>query len=259
MARWCPLTGPALAGLRRAQFGAGEKTAAVIAAWNTDPERPPYATEEEAEQASELLSGVGYSLRPEWRAWLGSAATAEVMDRVLADPPSVIHFTGHGGIDGNEEVMLLWDPVQEYEVFRYGRAQFEQVKAAAGRPDAKLLANGPLVVLNSCVTGRMREHGGQREDLASTFLVAGAAAVIATPVPIHDRVGLALGTELYRQGGDGIGETVLAIRQHLAATVCAERPKLWPAWMLIACHGNPYACLPHQSPGGKAPSEAFKD
>jgi len=172
------------------------------------------------------------------------------MDTVLGDPPAVIHFTGHGGIDGNEEVMLLWDSVREHEVSRYGRAQFEQVKAARGRPDGKLLVNGPLVVLNSCVTGRAREHGGKREDLASAFMAEGAAAVIASPFPISEGVGVALGTDLYGQDDDGIGEAVLRIRRHLAATVCAEDPRLWPAWMLIACHGNPYACCPHQSLNG---------
>ena len=247
LARWGPLTAGALAGLRRAHFGGGERTASVIAPWDTVPHHLLLGTAIEAARASQSLSGLGYELRPGGRPWLGTAATAEVMNAVLRDPPAVIHFTGHGGIVGNEEVVLLWDPLREYEVFRYGRAQFEQLKAATGDPVGKLLPNGPLVVLNSCVTGRTRAHGGQREDLASALLAEGAAAVVASPLPIYDRVGLALGTRLYAQDGDGIGQTVLGIRRRLAATVCAQRPRLWSAWMLIACHGNPYARLPHQA------------
>ena len=250
LGRWGPLTGPAMAGLRRAHFGGGQRTAAVIAPWDTDLTHPLRATAVEADLVRQSLPRLGYELRPEGGFWLGTAATTAAMDTVLGDPPAVIHFTGHGGIDGNEEVMLLWDSVREHEVSRYGRAQFEQVKAARGRPDGKLLVNGPLVVLNSCVTGRAREHGGKREDLASAFMAEGAAAVIASPFPISEGVGVALGTDLYGQDDDGIGEAVLRIRRHLAATVCAEDPRLWPAWMLIACHGNPYACCPHQSLNG---------
>jgi hypothetical protein len=74
----------------------------------------------------------------------------------------------------------------------------------------------------------------------------GSAATAAGLAPGCDRVGLSVGTELYSQDGDGIGEAVLGVRRRLAATVCAEHPQLWPAWMLLACHGNPYARLPNQ-------------
>jgi tetratricopeptide (TPR) repeat protein len=246
--RWSPLTAAALDRLGRRPFGKGLKTVSVVAPWDTSPLAPLHSTLREAQGNEHVFRQMGYDLWPHGKALLGIEATDEEMNRILAKPPSVIHFTGHGSIESNEEVLILWDHRMERSVNHYGRMQFVLLKKLLGKGECNLLQAGPLVVLNSCFSGRTRDFGGQREDLVWAFLQEGAEAVIASPLPVHDSVGQILGSAIYDNrlaSLNGIGETLLMARRRLAETVCREDPRVWPSWMLITCHGNPFAYLPH--------------
>jgi hypothetical protein len=115
-------------------------------------------------------------------------------------------------------------------------------------PNGRLLSDGPLVVLNSCFTGRSREFGGQREDLAWAILQEGAEAVIACGLPVFNRMGEFFGKLLYSftsARSPGMAWHFAEVRA-LVEEYFRQMPSLlWPAWTLLHYHGNPFVRLPH--------------
>lgn len=96
------------------------------------------------------------------------------------------------------------------------------------------------------MTGLTRSHGGQREDLASAFMREGAEAVIASALPVFDRMGKSFGQMLYDEdyhNDKGMAYTFADVRRALEKEYRGHR--IWPAWSLLMYHGNPYAHLPH--------------
>lgn len=124
----------------------------------------------------------------------------------------------------------------------------QQLRAWSEGLDRPLFAQRPLIVLNSCVTGRSRQAGGAREDLVHSLLALGAGAVVASALPIYDAVGQALGESLFDpriNDAQDAGTAVLQARRHLAAGLCAEPSgPFWGAWSMIHLHGNAQAHLP---------------
>jgi hypothetical protein len=172
------------------------------------------------------------------------------MGKVLADNPAVLHYTGHGTIFQNEEVLVLWRthaPGYKGEAgwAPFGRKEILDIKV--GLQDEKLFRNSPFVMLNACFLAHTREHGGQREDLAAALLEEGAAAVVASPKSIFEKMGVILDESLYSPDywpADGaMAEVFLAARQKIESKFRGK--KTWPAWTMLAYHGNPYTVMPH--------------
>jgi hypothetical protein len=159
---------------------------------------------------------------------MGSQATLAAVESALQARPAVFHYTGHGGIDKDEELLILQGGA-------FGSSELKGFKQRLGLADP-VFQEGALIVLNSCLTGRAREYGGQPQDLASMFLAEGAAAVIASALPVADSVGQVLGTDL--------GDTIRKIRRLLARLTLAENLSSYPTWCMIQYQGNPYLRLP---------------
>jgi CHAT domain-containing protein len=198
---------------------------------------------------------------------MGPAAATEAFQRALEGLPAVIHYTGHGRIVGNEEVLVLGAVGREGSSSElptyFGRRELQDVKNRLHCPGS-LLGRGPLVVLNSCLTGRMRQFGGQREDLAWAFLEEGADAVIASGLPVLDDMGAAFSELLYFDRGDkedsrGMAWRFAAARAFVERVWRDTKSPYWPAWSLFTYHGNPYAHLPHIADGRNAARAAGKE
>ncbi len=177
------------------------------------------------------------------------------MNAVLGDATSVIHYTGHGAIIGNEEVLVLHGGDDKHPSACFGRQEIGILKQRLGRD--KLLRHRPLLVLNSCRTGRTRDFGGQREDLAWAFLAEGAEAVIASALPVYDVVGQMFGEALYAPtfaSSKGMGQTLVEVRRLLERST--RQSRMWPTWTLLTYHGNPYARLPHVEDVEAKPDES---
>ena len=218
----------------------------IVCPWNAVSSQKLDGARNEAEDASDTLRKNGYAIVPGGNALIGELADTAAISRVLIDSPSILHYTGHGDIIGNEETLVLWDESHRSHV-PFGRKEMGDLKAVHGI-SGKLLKNSPFVFLNSCMTGRTRDFGGQREDLVWTFLHEGAEAVVASPTPVYDPVGARLGRLLYDAAfadERGMSYTFAAVRG-LAEEYFRDQP-YWATWTLMQYHGNPYAQLPHTS------------
>jgi hypothetical protein len=175
----------------------------------------------------------------------GEDAHDELMRQAIDTTPAVLYFSGHGTTVGNEEVLVLHRKTAQGPRFKdkisyFGRYQLDEI---ARNNDVKVLfSNSPLVVLNSCTTGRTREYGGQREDLVQSFLRHGAGAVIASALPIDDSVGEALGRSIFSPQAltkPTIGTLIVEVRRQLAAGLCEDIQKsTWGAWGMVHLHAN---------------------
>ena len=256
LTRWTPLTAPKLAGLTPDAFGGTERIASVICAHDTSPDRLLIGAKQEAQSIGKQLSVLGYELLPDGSALIGKGATREALCDVLTSGVSLVHYTGHGDIVGNEEVLILWDELGgKYSAVPFGRKELNDLRVRTGT-GGKLLGHGPLVVLNSCFTGRVREFGGQREDLAAAFLEEGAQAVIASPMPVSESMGKTLGELLYNPAfsrPEGMAWTFFEARKRMERAY--RDTHMWPTWALMHYHGNPYAQLPHIVDKQKAPAQ----
>ena len=216
LARIGPILAPRLSvQLQERRLGGGNKQMAVIA---------PHTT------GKTILTGV-----------LGEAAHDGWMREALAANPAILYYSGHGGIVANEEVLLLHTEPGEGKpqgLISYFGAYHLNNALAQGAS----FSHAPLVVLNSCVTGRTREHGGQREDLVSALLNQGAGAVIASALPIYDSVGEALGEALFSEAAltqPTMGAYLVEARRQLARGICRDTGKpTWGAWGMVHLHGN---------------------
>ena len=261
LVRWGPITTPALARLRPATFGDDNSLAAVIISpWNVAGETQLPGAREEAQRAATTLAQAGYHLEPSGKALLGDEATRRALEAALERPLAVLHYTGHGSIIGNEQVLVLcaedakgsfWAP--------FGRTELLHLRERLGRTNG-LLSSGPLVLLNSCLTGRTRGFGGQREDLAGALLEQGAKAVIASPMPVFDAMGRLLGELLYKDyflSEPDMARAFMAARAAVEWAFRKAQSPIWPAWTLMHYHGNPFACLPHAPPAGAEPGRGL--
>jgi hypothetical protein len=132
----------------------------------------------------------------------------------------------------------------------FGRTELLHLRERLGRTNG-LLPSGPLVLLNSCFTGRTRGFGGQRDDLTGALLEQGAKAVIASPVPVFDAMGRLLGELLYKDYFLSEPDMACAFMEARAAVEWAfrkARSPIWAAWTLMHYHGNPFARLPSAPP-----------
>ncbi len=179
----------------------------------------------------------------------GTEASDVEARRQWEQRPDILYYSGHGAIVQNEELLVvhrdLQDPNALTPTAYVGK---QQLMAWSDRLDHPLFDQRPLIVLNSCVTGRSRQAGGAREDLVHTLLDLGAGAIIASALPVYDAVGQALGESLFDpriNDAEDLGTAVLNARRHLASGLCADRSgPFWGAWSMIHIHGNARARLP---------------
>ena len=228
-------------------LGKGRRVA-IVAPHTTGP-MPLLGVEIEVESLKGHIPKVGGELIE--RKTTGSAAHEGLMRRAIDAAPDVLWYSGHGAIVANEEVLVLhvenprgYRP--EDNISYFGAYQLNKIANTKGL--RALFDHAPLVVLNSCMTGRTREFGGQREDMVEAFLKHGAGAVIATALPIFDSVGEALGGAMLSEEAiakSKIGDVVVEARRQLAKGICRDiRRSTWGAWGMVHLHGNAIAAGP---------------
>ena len=233
-----PILAPRLsAQLQERTLGGGNKQMAVIAPHTTGKTILTGVLGEVAALKARIPQVGGELIGCE----TGEAAHDGWMREALAANPAILYYSGHGGIVANEEVLLLHTEPGEDKpqglISYFGAYQLKNALAQGAS-----FSHAPLVVLNSCVTGRTREHGGQREDLVSALLSQGAGAVIATALSIYDSVGEALGEALFSEAAltqPMMGAYLVEARRQLAQGICRDREKpTWGAWGRVHLHGN---------------------
>jgi tetratricopeptide (TPR) repeat protein len=179
----------------------------------------------------------------------GSQASEEVLVKAINEQPDILYYTGHGTIVQNEEVLVLNTDLSVKNPFSattlFGN---HQLNILGNEKSELLFTHSPLIVLNCCNTGRIRNYGGDREDLVSTFLNHGAGAVIATALPIHDVVGKVFSKALFSRGivnMQSIGDQVVEVRRSMATGLCRDtKESFWGAWGMIHIHGSSDANVP---------------
>lgn len=171
----------------------------------------------------------------------GKKASKAAIEHQIACEPDIFYYSGHGEIVRNEELLVLHQNVNSKETisqrYYFGK---EQLAILANQSEGTCFPNRPLIVLNSCFSGRSRISGGAREDFVSSLLSAGAGAVIATAFPLHDGVGCAFGEALFNidQHSD-LATIVVSARKRLSQQFCADlNSEIWGAWSMLHIHGN---------------------
>jgi hypothetical protein len=239
--RWAPITAAGLCRLEGSTFGRGWKVGAVICPWNAVAHKPLESARDEADRVCAALTKLGYTLVGGGPI-SGPAATKQALSDALSRQPSIIHFTGHSEVHDKQEMLILSGRTGGGYA-RYGIADLRHDKELR-KSETGLLFYGPLVVLNSCYMGRTRRYGGRSEDLASELMEEGAAAVIASPLPVYDPMGELFGSSLYPGEMKTMAENFLASRRAVEAHFANTKPNVWPLWTLLHYYGNPYASLP---------------
>ena len=239
------LTAPAFDALLpdAASAGRREPVAAIVCPWDAVADRPLEQAHAEAEAVAEILARRGYTFVPDGTPLIGGQANADGLLRAVARQPSILHYTGHADVVGGEEVLFLADPDADGAPFGHvdllnAAPPPHRAPADPPEPPPRVFAPQSLVVLNACYGARGRAFGGRREDLLSTFLAEGAAAVVASAFPVDDVLGLVIGTQLYNgPEGENVGAAVVRVRRALATSDHALAQALW---LLTTCHGNPF-------------------
>jgi tetratricopeptide (TPR) repeat protein len=176
----------------------------------------------------------------------GTSANSLEIENQLRLEPDIIYFSGHGAVIHNEEVLVLHDSdINKFTPVYFGKKDIELLAEHSGNG---IFSQHPLIVLNSCHTGRAHSFGGAREDLVAAMLSQGAGAVIASALPVIDEVGKALGEALFDPNiatQRDIGSVVLGVRRHLALQVYKDlNSPCWGAWGMIHLHGSGLAKMP---------------
>jgi CHAT domain len=151
--------------------------------------------------------------------WLDPIAGADVSAKVLYDKlrrgktPHVVHWLGHGGVDGAGRPTLRMADDED------GEEVWLPAEKLAGELSASFMDELRLVVLEACEGAKAGALGSAAEILAK----AGADAVVAHLWPVKTDVARTCSTEIYRSltGADrssgDIGASVAAARRTLIA------------------------------------------
>jgi hypothetical protein len=243
LVRWTPITAAALSTLEPLPLGNGSTSAAVISPWNVRGQARLPASRREAEAVAATLRARGCNVAAE-QLLVGDTATAGGLFEALSATHAVVHYAGHGMIDGNEELLVLHRDGFSPRTGQFGGAHIDLGKESIEHDDA-LLASRPLVTLSACLAGRVREFGGMREDLVWKLLSEGAGAVIASPHPVFDEATAAFGPLLYEPAAvprESLAQTFARVRSQLERE--SRSAPTWPMWLFLTYHGNPFAFLP---------------
>jgi len=115
----------------------------------------------------------------------------------------VLHFSGHGEIDATNADLnkILLENDDEFEAL-----------GLAGTPLCTVAQ--PVVYMNACSVGNVRETVGQAGGFASNFVTNGCSGVIAPLWPINDRRSMEFALGLYEKLalGRSVGEALQELR-----------------------------------------------
>lgn len=218
-------------------FGNGGNSAVVIAPWDALPHAKLPGARDEAKSVAGRLSSAGIRLIPRGAMLDGQSATASALTQALSMGCDLLHFCGHGEIVRNEECLILPTGLYDrsWEYFGSRDLRF----AISGRPAGKSAPK--VVVLNSCYMGDTRDFGGQREDLVGSFITLGSEVVIASALPVFDRVGALLSEAMYSSciPVRELGRRIVLVRRLIERAT--RNMSSWPTWSMISYHGNPFA------------------
>jgi tetratricopeptide (TPR) repeat protein len=212
--------------------GAGHPAALVFGnpwpGWSHNGSAVPYlgAAQDEAVSLDKHLTKLGFrSVGSDSIATLAEAASLESFLLGLRAGPSIVHFSGHGGATSADEYLIF---------ARGGRLRAQELEQNPA------FSCNPLVVLNSCISGRLRAHGGAFRGLPIAFLQLGAASVIASTFALGDRSAATMTSRLYQTLSTGapVGEALLDARRamHQEGATCSQ-------WGFPVIYGNPDARL----------------
>ena len=271
LARWQDISPDGLRRLVPSTIGSQpngtiEKSAALVCPWDVVKNAPLPGVLRETNAISESLSALGFAPKPAGSPFVGDQADRTSLARVIVEQPGVIYFSGHGAVMQGEEVLVCWLEecyrIDGHTTAPFGRRELRDIKSqlitAAVSDQAEsftvarlseliyshqLFENHPLLILNCCFGGRVRRHGGLREDLTAALIAEGAEAVIASATPVYADAGELFGTVLFRssQEVDTASSRFLFARREVERRY--EATVMWAAWATFAFHGNPYASM----------------
>jgi CHAT domain len=173
----------------------------------------------DARALTALEEALGPSIEAGEIEWLDPIAGADLGAKVLYDKlrrgktPHVMHWLGHGGVDGAGRPTLRMADDED------GEEVWLPVEKLAGELSASFMDELRLVVLEACEGAKAGMFGSAAEILAK----AGADAVVAHLWPVKADVARTCSTEIYRSltGADrssgDIGASVAAARRTLIA------------------------------------------
>lgn len=179
---------------------------------------------------------------------VGPDATDVSLRQAIISSPALLYFSGHGNVIENEEMLKLHSENSEglklYENTTYfGRYQLSEL--ANNGHEETLFTNSPLIILNSCYSGRTHDHGGLSENLVQSFLDYGAETVIASALPMQDSIGKMLSQSLFNSATlskPTIGAQIVSMRNQIKNIAGNDTSQpTWGAWGMVHLHGNSLA------------------
>lgn len=244
LSRWSPLSEGAMETLRPKAIGKGHRVGAVICPWDAIRDRLLPSAQTECEAVSLAFERFNYRLL-DGMPLSGTAANKRAVLQALFTEPEIVHFAGHGEMQGPDEVLVVSHSTRTgYAAL--GKTDILQYKNELGIT-GRAFKQAPLIFLNACFAGSSRTFGGKREDLMAFLIEEGAVAVIGSPHPIHDRFGELWATTFYERMfmsyNNFVADVFLRCRSDVRRTCLESYPDLETLWMLIHLHGNPYATI----------------
>jgi hypothetical protein len=156
------------------------------------------------------------ALRERWPAARSVEASLPAVLACLSGSPEadIIHFALHGQFSADDArqglVLIGADEAGKYPVY-----------LKPSHVDAGTLSRAPLVFLNACQVGASRAVLGNYSGMASAFVRAGAAAVIAPLWSVNDDDASVIAVDFYQQALDASQAPADVIRAYRAGVTRA--------------------------------------
>jgi len=231
--------------LTKTTLGSNEGLVSVLAPWDTNYENLLTQIIGEVDALKKVVNEKGARIIS---FSIGTDATDKEFERQIEMKPDVIYFCGHGMVVNGQEMLILHNENQKNARSPFCLYGKRQLSYLSEKSSEKIFPQKPLIVLNSCQSGRVTQSGGEREDLIYHLLSNGAGAVVASAMPIYDIVGKAVGESLFlAENGKNaeLSSVIVSLRRNLRKTVCKDlNSPHWGAWGFIHLHGNVNALLP---------------
>ena len=233
------------ASIRPSVVGNGNKSAALMCAWDALSYSPLNAAHKEVLELSSLFKNAGYQFIPDNEAVVGDKATPEALNKILSSDVSVVHYAGHGSKVGDESVLMLRPNDGDKNAFvDFGRSDIWHLTRILERK--KLFDNTPFFFLNSCQTGSAHEQGGYRMDLVSELLRQGTGSVISTALPTSDHYSQIITLAFYQKSLNSdnmLCESLIEARKIMLDHLRRDSPGFQALWAFITYNGNPFLRL----------------
>ena len=150
----------------------------------------------------------------------------------------ILHFAGHGQVDGDDiaNAKILLDGRKEN-----GRFVRSAISATTVDQQARLAGpdgSRPLVVLNACQTGRLGQQMSSLGGFAQAFLERGAGAFVSSMWSVRDEPASSFVTTFYRELMRGQPLSAAAVEARKAARETGDS-----TWLAYAVYAHPRARL----------------